>query len=60
MPTGDAARELGRDRFQRTQKWMKNPEAVVVIGNLTGAGVLGFIYGDASIHLLRNTDYVVK
>lgn len=21
---------------------------------------IGFIYGDASIHLLRNTDYVVK
>lgn len=55
MPTGDAAREPGRDRFQRTQKWMKNPGAVVVIGNLTGAGVLGFIYGDAFIHLLRNT-----
>lgn len=55
MPPEDAAREPGRDRFQRRQKWMKNPEAIEVRGNLTRAGVLGLIYGEASIYLLPNT-----
>lgn len=34
---------------------MRNPEAIVVTGKPTGAGVLGFVYGEASIYLLPNT-----